>query len=269
MPKQTQSIPNEVILARLGDREALSDELWLIAAQVGMLLGRSQDQLAEDRKVGNPPPFKKDGGSIRYRLGTVRDHMFGLPEYTNTTQARVAAGNAHLGIPFSSFLSWIDFAKPDDVWPFLIRRKDGPVDYWTSLTLGDQLNDGDYCEWLRLDDYLKHRRRAAWENWLPERSPREANASLPVVPMEMVPDNSVNELWAAAKLYRLVEVENARNGLARFERELVVRFLDQASQSYLRDLANLQSGGSNPHEHDRVFKALLADLDRFRRQLCS
>jgi hypothetical protein len=43
----------------------LSDDLWLIAAQVGMLLGRSQDQLAEDRKVGNPPPFKKDGEKMR------------------------------------------------------------------------------------------------------------------------------------------------------------------------------------------------------------
>ena len=88
MPKQTPSIPNDVLWAHLGDRSALSDELWLIAAQVGMLLGRSTDQLSEDRKVGNPPPFKKDGGSIRYRLGSVRDHMVGLPEYNKADSSQ-------------------------------------------------------------------------------------------------------------------------------------------------------------------------------------
>jgi hypothetical protein len=264
MPKQTPSIPNEVILAKLGDREGLSDELWLIAAQVGMLLGRSQDQLAEDRKVGNPPPFKKDGGSIRYRLGTVRDHMFGLPEFSNTTQARVAAGNAHLGIPFSSFLSWIDFAKPDDIWPFVIRRDGGPIDFWTSLSLGDQLDDEDTCEWLRLDEYLKLRRRASWSEWLPERMPGEAEGSLPPVPSTMSPDAQINEVWAAARLYRLVKKENVARSLAKFEHELMVTFLDQASAAYLDELASRLSGGSNPIEHARILKSLMADLERFK-----
>jgi hypothetical protein len=264
MPKQTPSIPNELILAKLGDREGLSDELWLIAAQVGMLLGRSQDQLSEDRKVGNPPPFKKDGGSIRYRLGTVRDHMFGLPEFSNTTQARVAAGNAHLGIPYSNFASWIDFAKPDDIWPFLVRRNGGPIDFWASLALGDQLDDEDTCGWLRLDEYLKQRRRAAWSNWLPERPPIEDERSPPAVPTEMVSDNHVNEMWAAARIYRIVERESAAKGLARFEYELMVRFLDQTTEVYLKNLADQLSGGSNAAEHDRVMKSLMADLERFR-----
>jgi hypothetical protein len=265
MPKQTPSIPTEVLLAKLGDRESLSDELWLIAAQVGMLLGRSQDQLAEDRKVGNPPPFKKDGGSIRYRLGSVRNHMFGLPEFQNTTQARVAAGNAQLGIPFSNFVSWIDFAKPDDIWPFLIRRNGGPIDFWASLALGNLLDDEDTCEWLRLDEYLKQRRRAAWSNWLPERTPIEDEGSAPAVPTEMVSDNHVNEMWAAASVYRLVERESASKGLARFEYELVVRYLDHASHACMNALADQLSGGSNPTEHDRVLKSLMADLERFKR----
>jgi hypothetical protein len=265
MPKQTPSIPTDLLLSKLGDREALSDELWLIAAQVGMLLGRSQDQLAEDRKVGNPPPYKKDGGSIRYRLGTVRNHMFGLPEFNNTTQARVAAGNAQLGIPFSSFLSWVDFAKPDNIWPFLIRRDGGPIDFWASLALGDKLDDADTCEWLRLDEYLKLRRRAAWSGWLPESNANEDKSSPPALPSEMPPDACINEVWASARIYRLVENESARKGLAKFEYELMVRVLDQASQAYLKNLADHLLGGSNPKEHDRILKSLMADLERFRR----
>lgn len=230
-----------------------------------MLLGRSQDQLAEDRKVGNPPPFKKDGGSIRYRLGTVRNHMFGLPEFNNTTQARVAAGNTQLGISFTSFLSWIDFARPDDTWPFLIRSDGSPIDFWASLTLGDQLDDGDFCEWLHLDEYLKLRRRAAWFDWLPERKPGVDDESLPPVPSTMTPDAQVNEMWAAARVYRLIEKESTKRGLAKFEHELIVKFLDQASAAYIDKLATQFSGKSDPSERVRFVGSLMADLERFKR----
>lgn len=152
MPKQTPSIPNEVLWAQLGDRSLLSDELWLIAAQVGMLLGRSTDQLAEDRKVGNPPPFKKDGGSIRYRLGTVRDHMFGSPEHNNTTQARLSVERSKFG-SFSNLQEWEAHAKPADLWPFLIRRGERPIDFWKSLTLGADLSDDDQCVLINFDEY--------------------------------------------------------------------------------------------------------------------
>jgi hypothetical protein len=151
MPKQTPSIPNEVLLAKLGDRSALSDELWLIAAQVGMLLCRSQDQLAEDRKVGNPPAFKKEGGSVRYRLGTVRDLMMNAKEYKNTEQARSAAEYNRRG--YSSFVFWAEHAAPSDLWPCLIHHRFGPIDFWESLKLGDQLSDEDRCEMLPNDDY--------------------------------------------------------------------------------------------------------------------
>lgn len=152
MPKQTPSIPNEILWARLGDRSALSDELWLIAAQVGMLLGRSTDQLSEDRKVGNPPPFKKDGGSVRYRLGSVRDHMLGLPEFNNTTQARLAVDKNKFGI-FSNLLAWEAHAKHDDLWPVLIRPGHRPIDFWESLKLGPELSDTDTCKMISLDEY--------------------------------------------------------------------------------------------------------------------
>lgn len=152
MPKQTPSIPNEVLWARLGDRSVLSDELWLIAAQVGMLLGRSTDQLSEDRKAGNPPPFKKDGGSVRYRLGSVRDHMFGSPEFNNTTQARLAVDKNKFGI-FSDLLAWESHAKRGDLWPFLIRPGHRPIDFWESLKLGSELSDADTCKLISLDEY--------------------------------------------------------------------------------------------------------------------
>lgn len=152
MPKQTPTIPNEVLWSRLGDRTTLSDELWLIAAQVGMLLGKSTDQLAEDRKVGNPPPFKKDGGSIRYRLGSVRDHMFNAQEFKTTTEAKIAANKLPMGT-FASLWEWADNAQPEDLRLFYVRRGERPIDFWQSLLLGDELSDDDRCEWIRADDY--------------------------------------------------------------------------------------------------------------------
>jgi len=51
MPRAARAIPDELLLAHLGDRQKLSDELWIIPPQVGMLLGRSQDQLDETRAI--------------------------------------------------------------------------------------------------------------------------------------------------------------------------------------------------------------------------
>ena len=152
MPKQTPSIPNEILRAQLGDRSALSDELLLIASQVGMLLARSPDQLAEDRKVGNPPPFKKIGGSVFYRLGTVRDLIFNSPAFNNTTQARLYVERNKFG-SISNLQEWKAHAKPADLWPFLIRIGQKPIDFWESLTLGADLSDDDQCVLINLDEY--------------------------------------------------------------------------------------------------------------------
>lgn len=153
MPKQTFSIPNDVLWARLGDRTTLSDELWLIASQVGMLLGRSTDQLAEDRKVGNPPAFKKDGGSIRYRLGTVRDHMFNSPEFFTTTQSKLNTYKNRFGhcrdLLNENSSDWTPYHRA-----VMIRRDNQVIDFWESLKLGDRLSESDYCEWITIEDYL-------------------------------------------------------------------------------------------------------------------
>jgi len=167
MPKVTPGIPNEIVLAKLGDRQALSDDLWLIPTQVGMLLGRSQEQLEEDRKVGNPPPAMRpwsESGPVRYKLGTIRDMMLGpaSEEYVNTRAAREGVQKRAL-LGFATFSDWLDEAKPADEWPFLLRKGKAPVDFWKSLALSEvlALNDEDSCGWLSLDEYLSARREAA------------------------------------------------------------------------------------------------------------
>jgi hypothetical protein len=93
MPKTSPAIPDDTLLALLSDRAKLSDDLWITPKQLSMLLGRSVDQLEEDRKVGNPPAFMKPHERlVRYRLGTVRDFMLGVAseEYNNTRQAKLA-----------------------------------------------------------------------------------------------------------------------------------------------------------------------------------
>lgn len=166
MPKVTPSIPNDLILAHIGDKEKLSDNLWLIPPQLSMLLGRSIDQLEEDRKVGNPPPAMKpwgEKGPVRYKLGTVRDFMFGSAsrEYNNTEHARqeITKSKKH-GLGFANFASFLAAARPTDVWPMTIHRGI-PVDFFFSLGLDDALADEDRCEWMTLDDYLVRRRMSA------------------------------------------------------------------------------------------------------------
>jgi hypothetical protein len=167
MPKVSRCIPDELILAKFSDRNSLSDDLWLIPPQVSMLIGRSVDQLEEDRKVGNPPKSMKpwgEKGPVRYRIGTVRDFMLGpaAEEYSNTTAASIGLKRrATMGLGFMTFQDWIDSARPADEWPFLIRKEDAPVDFFKSLGMGESLRDDDECDWLRLDDYLEKRRDAA------------------------------------------------------------------------------------------------------------
>jgi hypothetical protein len=98
MPKTCPAIPDDTILALFSDRAKLSDDLWITPKQLSMLLGRSVDQLCEDRKVGNPPAFMKPQGGVRYRLGTVRDFMLGFAseEYKNTRQAKIGLRNRAL-----------------------------------------------------------------------------------------------------------------------------------------------------------------------------
>ncbi len=169
MPKVSKAIPDELLLAHLDDRSKLSDALWIIPAQLGMIMGRSTDQLEEDRKVGNPPPSMRpwgEKGPVRYKLGTVREHMFGpaSQEYQNTRQAKIEIQKRKTaGLGFVTFNDWLDDAMPADEWPFLVRKSGPPVEFFKSLGLGDALRDDDECAWLKLDDYLTLRSKTAWD----------------------------------------------------------------------------------------------------------
>lgn len=168
MPKAVTAIPDDLLRSKFADRELLSDELWIVPAQLGMLVGRSLVQLEDDRKVGNPPPCMKpwgEKGPVRYRLGTVRDWMFGPAgqEFNNRAEAKaLLAQRAVLALGFATFQDWLDEAAPADKWPFLVRKHGAPVDFFKSLTLGEALSDEDECAWLSLEDYLTMRGKVAW-----------------------------------------------------------------------------------------------------------
>ncbi|MDR8731312.1 hypothetical protein [Burkholderia pseudomultivorans] len=153
-------IPDAVIFQHLKNREALDDDLWLVPEQVGMLLGRTDRTLEEDRKNGTPPPFKKPwgmNGPVRYTIGAVRDVLLNRPSFNSTLEANIAL----------SFGEFLDTAGLDDTWPFLIHQG-VPVDLFRSLTLGEALSDDDRAVMLTLDEYLTQRHNAARERHVNE-----------------------------------------------------------------------------------------------------
>jgi len=118
-----------------------------------MLIGISTDQMKVNRMEGNPPPFTKEGGSIRYRVGDVRDYLKSKPVFKNDGEAHeYAKSQKNPGASYSAFM--IE-AKLDDVWPFTIL--DGkPIDLFASLSM--PVTDDATCEWLTLERYLEMRR---------------------------------------------------------------------------------------------------------------
>lgn len=147
-------IPNEVLWKHLENRTELSDKAWLLPVQAGMLMGRTDRVLEEDRKRGVPPPFMKpwgDNGPVRYEMGDVRAIVLNQRKFNSTLEATIA-------LTFSDFL---DTAGPNDTWPFLIH-KGTPIDFFKSLGMGDALTDEDQAVMLTLDEYLTQRREAAW-----------------------------------------------------------------------------------------------------------
>jgi hypothetical protein len=84
-------------------------------------------------------------------------------EYSNTTEARVSIQKERTaGIRgFMSMNDWLDDAKLNDEWPFLVRESKPPIDLFKSLGLGDELSDTDEVVWLTLEGYLDLRKKAA------------------------------------------------------------------------------------------------------------
>lgn len=166
MPKTAPGIPDELILAHIGDKEKLSDDLWLTPPQVGMLLGRSLDQLKDERIAGIPPKFMKpwgEDGAVRYKLGRVREVYFGprADEYSSTLEAQIEIDKKKAAgiIGFTTFDGWLDNALPGDTWPFLMRRKGGPIDFFKGLAIGAE--EDEECAVLTLEQYFSARIAAA------------------------------------------------------------------------------------------------------------
>lgn len=147
-----------LLIASLEDRKTVSDEMWITPQQVAMLTSRSYEQVEDDRKAGTGPKWQKpygERGAVRYRMGAVRDFMFGQREFSTLLEQQAVLGSL-------SFGEFLDTAGLDDTWPFLIHQG-VPVDFFKSLTLGEALSDDDRAVVLSLDEYLTQRKAAAIE----------------------------------------------------------------------------------------------------------
>jgi hypothetical protein len=159
MPKVSPAIPDSLILKHLSDRVELSDEIPLLPQQVAMLLGRSKDQMQEDRKVGKPPPHFKIGGDhgpVRYRLGGVRDFIFSHSEKVSTSTPARPRGS----VKASSFSDFIRKGGLEDKWPFTFeatKGKDILIEFFESLARVSELSDEAECMLLSLEEMLNKR----------------------------------------------------------------------------------------------------------------
>ena len=84
MPKVSPLIPNELLLSEF---DHLSPLIQLIPEQASMLMGISLEQMKSNRREGHPPPHTKQGGSIRYQLGAVREYLKSQPSFNNELEA--------------------------------------------------------------------------------------------------------------------------------------------------------------------------------------
>lgn len=84
MPKISPFIPDDYLLKNL---DTIAANIQIIPSQASMLLGISVSQLKTNREEGRPPAFVMQGGSIRYRVGDIRDYLNSQQVYKNSAQA--------------------------------------------------------------------------------------------------------------------------------------------------------------------------------------
>lgn len=161
------TIPDEILIKNFDD---IASMVPLTAKQVGMLLGRSEDQLSDDRAAGRPPPFYKFERSVRYPIGPLRDYLRQSLASSNR-EVRKRAEEEYLMAPLpkrgrppkkqlTTFQSFMATGAPTDTWPFLLmgahRR---PVEFFLSLTM--EASDDDEPVLMTLDNYLLSLRQVA------------------------------------------------------------------------------------------------------------
>lgn len=155
MPRLTRSVPDELLLG--AGVHTLDPDLPLIAAQAGLLLGRSKTRMDDDRRDNKPPKAYKDGGKVLYRLGDVlaaRAHDQGK------TLAQVAKERQDQRLGFPTFAWFMATAAETETWPITVVNG-VPTD--ALHTIGMTLVDDDLTavEDLTLVEFIERRLAAA------------------------------------------------------------------------------------------------------------
>jgi len=181
MPKISQTIPNDLLFAHLGDRQKLSDSVWLLPQQVALLLGRSVDQLGDDRKRDLPPPFFKpngDGGTVRYLLGSVRDDMDRRASGAKVREERARA-ERETAIRARSLDEFVLNAAMDEAWAFTTdttpEGDEVTMDFFKSI--GQPLTNEARCLVMSFWEFCEERRAQQQANEV-RREKREAKEAL-------------------------------------------------------------------------------------------
>lgn len=151
MPRLTRSIPDELLLG--AGVQTLDPNLPLIAAQAGMLLGRSKTRMDDDRRDNKPPKAYKDGSKILYRLGDVLAQR-ALDQGKTLAQAAKEKADHRLGWP--TFAGFMATAGRDETWPFATVNG-MPMDLFQ--TFGMPLSDDEFwaVEYLTLVEFVERR----------------------------------------------------------------------------------------------------------------
>jgi hypothetical protein len=157
MPRLTRSVPDEMLLG--AGVHMLDPDLPLIAAQAGMLLGRSKTRMDDDRRDSKPPKAYKDGRKILYRLGDVLSQR-AIDQGKTLTQ--VAKERAEHRLVFPTFAGFMASASQEETWP--VATVDGvPMDFFQTIGLVMVDEQFGMIEDLMLVEFLE-RRLAAGKN---------------------------------------------------------------------------------------------------------
>lgn len=155
---------DRMIVAHIGNPDALSDMVQITPAQLELVTGRSPKQQQEDRRRGIGPKGHPYGprGEIRYYVGEVRKSHETFKPRNNTAESVLADSDDLAVLMRMRFDDFLDRAGPNDQWPFIVHNG-VPIDFFKSLGMEpDELSDEDTAAVLTLDDYLSKRREAAW-----------------------------------------------------------------------------------------------------------
>ena len=152
MPRKVEKISDELLLSNgVYDKDPL---LPLSARQVALMTDLSVDQLKERRRTRPPkPPLAFNRGddadktrAIWYPLGEVLD-------YRHQRLARPLPATV-IRPAIATFTELMARGTSDDEWPFAQTTAGMPVDFFLSLTMGEQIDSEGEVGWQSMQAYL-------------------------------------------------------------------------------------------------------------------